>query len=95
MNDRPRLKLNDQLSVEVVDPHNIQPVYVDTVTEIRVVGDTVYLSFANMIVEGTDPMGTKVQVCARIRVPRGLISFVDQFLASPPGVINMRNQIIN
>lgn len=91
MSARSRLKVN----VEVVDPHNIQPVYVDSVTEIRVVGDTVYLSFANMIVEGTEPMASKVQVCARILIPRNLISFIDQFLASPPGVKHMRNQIVN
>lgn len=55
MSNTPKLKLSDDMIVEVVDPDNIQPLFADLVTEFRITGDVVYLSLANLVVDGDSP----------------------------------------
>ncbi len=54
--------------VEVTDPHQLAPVFVDVITEARLVQNVVYLSLGNLLVEGdTDPTQT-VQSAMRLRM---------------------------
>ena len=54
--------------VEVTDPHQLTPTFVDVITEARLVQNVVYLSLGNLLVEGdTDPTQT-VQSAMRLRM---------------------------
>lgn len=83
MTDSPRVKLTDKLSVDIVDPNNVTPVFADLVTELRVVDGVLCLSLANLIVDGNDPTVRKAQICARLRVAGSTVQFIQQILASP------------
>lgn len=84
MSDAPRIKLTDSISVEIVDPDNIRPVYADLVTELRVVNGVLHLSLATLSVEGDDSgLSRTARVCARLRIAPHTAQFIQQILASP------------
>ncbi|MBY5837085.1 hypothetical protein J3P71_09345 [Rhizobium leguminosarum] len=79
-----KIRISDDLEVEVVDPHNIQPVYVDLVTELRVNDGVLYLSFANVVVDGeSHALSRKAQVCARLRISGRTAEFIKNVLSQP------------
>jgi hypothetical protein len=83
MSETPRIKLSDEVSVDVIDPDNITPVFANLVTELSVVDGVLYLSLANLIVEGNDPLIRKAQVCARLRIAGGTAQYIQRMLTAP------------
>lgn len=69
MADDGRIKFPDGTSVEIVDPDQIVPAYVDLITEFREVDGTVYLSLGSFIIDG-DEGGKKARIVARLRVSK-------------------------
>lgn len=88
MDQRPGLKISDEVAVEVVDPHNIQPLLVDSVTEFYFSGGILYISFGSMIVDGTAPAVRKVQVCSRIRMPTEMAQHLQAMIAAPESAVS-------
>jgi len=64
--------------IEVTDPAHIQPVSADLITEIRLHGTTVSVSFASYIVDGGGP--PEARVCARMRLSLETVSNFQQVL---------------
>lgn len=64
--------------IEITDPGQIQPVAADLMTEIRLHGTTVSVSFASYIVDGSGP--PEARVCARLRLSLETISNFQQVL---------------
>lgn len=96
MPERPRIKLTDELSVEVIDPDNIPAVYADLVTEARVVDGVVYISLANLIIDGGDTkIGGFAKVCARLRISAGATAFIKRALDSPSHPTHDGSQSVN
>jgi len=63
-----------QSSFEVTDPHFVQPVSADLITEVRLVGGVAAISFASFIFDGSGP--PEARVCARLRVSLETLSDV-------------------
>ncbi|MBB3389785.1 hypothetical protein FHT82_002525 [Rhizobium sp. BK275] len=79
-----KIRIGDDLEVEVVDPNNIQPVYADLVTELRVNDGVLYISLANVIVDGeSHALSRKAQVCARLRIAGRTAEFIKSVLSQP------------
>jgi hypothetical protein len=95
MAETPRIKLTDEITVDVIDPHNITPVSADLVTEMRVVDGVLYLSLANLIVDGSEPIVRKAQVCARLRISGNTMRFIQEALTAPQENANPSGQTIN
>jgi hypothetical protein len=80
----PRIKLTDEISIDVVDPDNVRPVYADLVTEFRIVNGVLHLSLATMSIEGDDAGTSRsARVCARLRIASNTIQFIQQVLSKP------------
>ncbi|MBB3411416.1 hypothetical protein FHT87_005369 [Rhizobium sp. BK316] len=79
-----KIRLGEDLEIDVVDPHNIQPVYADLVTELRVNDGVLYISLANVIVDGeSHAISRKAQVCARLRIAGRTAEFIKNMLSQP------------
>ncbi|HEV2896316.1 MAG TPA: hypothetical protein VGX71_00460 [Pseudaminobacter sp.] len=69
MANGPVIKFPDGSAVEIVDPDNTVPAYVDLITEFREVDGVIYLSLGSFIIDG-DEGGKKVRVIARLRLSK-------------------------
>lgn len=94
MSDGPHLKLSDTISVPIIDPDNLAPVFADLVTEIRVHNGMLYLSLAALTIDGDDSTRT-ARVCARLRIAPHTVQFIQQVLAAPSEVQIPQGQTIN
>ncbi len=91
-----RIKLTDDLSLEVVDPDNIRPVFADLVTELRVINGVLHLSLATISVEGDDSGTSRTaRVCARLRIAPNTVQFIKQALTTPNEARVPAGQTIN
>jgi hypothetical protein len=95
MSETGRIKLSDEITIEVVDPNNVVPVFADMVTELRFVDDVVYLSLANVIFEGIETVSRKAVVCARLRIRGHTMRFIQKRLEAPQGEVPPGVQTIN
>lgn len=82
MTDRPEIKLSDELTVQIVDPDNVIPVFAEIVTEAREIDGIVCLSFGTMIMDGTNEAGRKVRIVSRLRMTVGRVESLARILAN-------------
>jgi hypothetical protein len=96
MNDKARIKLNDDISFEIIDPDNIRPVYADLVTELRVIQGVLHLSLATICIEGDDAGTTfNARICARLRIGANTLQFIQNALTTPSTTKIPPGQTIN
>ncbi|WMT88254.1 hypothetical protein NO932_06495 [Pelagibacterium sp. 26DY04] len=55
------------LHLEVTEPTPVHPVWVDLITELRVIAGVAHISFGSFIVDGSGP--PEARVATRLRVP--------------------------
>jgi hypothetical protein len=96
MTKEARIKLAGDVSVDIIDPDNVRPVYADLVTEIRIVDGTLCLSLATVVIEGSNPNVThSARICARLRIAPHTVQFLKQAFATPQQASIPEGQTIN
>lgn len=96
MSESARIRLIDEITAEVTDPNNLAPVYVDLVTELRMVNGVLHLSLASLTIDGDNSgMTRKAQVCARLRIAPQTLKFIQAQLSSPNEAQVPEGQTIN
>jgi catalase (peroxidase I) len=84
MTESAKIKLTDDITVDVVDPDDIVPVYAEILTEFRVIDGVACVSFANIIMDGDNAgIERKARVCARLRISPGAIRTIQRLLSEP------------